>query len=257
MLGLNSQHELSTVLLVDDDLVSREVMATLLTMSGYPVHTAVDGTAALSLLAQQDCTPGIILMDAQMPGLSGIALIQQLRAVSKARLYVISGSYAEDIVAAADGFLLKPFPPEAVTQLIQEQALLTQPPAPVGLDPAETVLNNETVAQLREMMPESAVRQIFEAIVADIGRRTKALEVALACADWTEVRRLGHTIKGGASMAGAVQVARLGSFIESGALEPHSKQKSVNQLDNNATILQDLRAAALNLQSILDAEFKA
>jgi CheY-like chemotaxis protein len=256
MLGLNSRHELPTVLLVDDDMVSREVMATLLTMSGYAVHTAGDGTAAVSMLAAQECVPGIILMDAQMPGLSGLPLVQELRARSHARLYVISGSYAEDIAAAADGFLLKPFPPEELTRLIRKQEASSQPPKPAGLNPEEAVLNYETVAQLREMMPETAVRQIFEAIVSDIGRRTSALEIAMAADDWPEVRRLGHTIKGGASMAGAAQVARLGRFIESGALEPDSPAR-VNQLDNGATIIQDLRAAAANLQRILDAEFKA
>ena len=46
------QQDLPTVLLIDDDMVSREVLATILTMSGYSVHTAVDGSAALSLLGE-------------------------------------------------------------------------------------------------------------------------------------------------------------------------------------------------------------
>jgi HPt (histidine-containing phosphotransfer) domain-containing protein len=127
---------------------------------------------------------------------------------------------------------------------------------PRGLDPDEPILKRETVAQLREMMPDSAVRQIFEAIIADVGRRINALEVAIAAGDWTEVRRLGHTIKGGSSMAGAVQVARLGEKIESGALEPHASTSAVNQVDNSTAMIQDLRDAALNLQRILEAEFK-
>jgi len=43
MLDFITQHERPTVLLIDDDMVSREVMATVLTMSGYPVHTARAG----------------------------------------------------------------------------------------------------------------------------------------------------------------------------------------------------------------------
>jgi hypothetical protein len=54
-------------------------------------------------------------------------------------------------------------------------------------------------------------------------------------------------------MAGAIQVARIGEMIESGAFE----QASVNQSDNSSIILGDLRAAANNLQRILDAEIKA
>ena len=107
MPNFQAQPSLPTVLLIDDDLVSREVMATVLTMSGYTVHTAAGGAAALELLDGGKCVPGVILMDAQMPGLSGIRLIEELRARSQAGVFAISGSGApDDVVAAADGFLL-------------------------------------------------------------------------------------------------------------------------------------------------------
>jgi CheY-like chemotaxis protein/HPt (histidine-containing phosphotransfer) domain-containing protein len=253
MLDFITRNDRPTVLLIDDDMVTREVMATVLTMSGYPVHTADGGAEALVLLAGADCVPEVILMDVQMPGLSGLPLIEQLRASSKARLYVISASNTpQEILAAADGFLLKPFPPEALTKLIEEQEALQRPAVEPGLDPNETIINLETMAQLRDMMPDKAVRQIYEAIIADLGRRTTALTDAIAKSQWAETRRLGHAIKGGGAMAGAVQVARLGELIESGALET----AEVNQSDNSSFIIADLRAAASNLQRMLDAELK-
>jgi CheY-like chemotaxis protein len=253
MLDFITQHERPTVLLIDDDMVTREVMATVLTMSGYPVHTAADGTEALALLAESRCAPNIILMDVQMPGLSGLPLMEQLRANSKARLYVISASSTpQSILAAADGFLLKPFPPEALTRLIEEQEALLHPPPQPSLKPDEAIINRETLAQLREMMPDKAVRQIYEAIIADLGRRTSALTEAIAHSEWAETRRIGHAIKGGGAMAGALQVARLGELVESGALETAKG----NQPDNSSFILADLRAAAVNLQRMLDAELK-
>src|ERR1700683_4909707 len=92
MLQRSSEGRLPIVLLIDDDLVSREVTATVLTMTGFAVHTAVDGDAALEMLAKAAFRPGVILMDAQMPGLSGVNLIAALRSHSKARIYVVSGS---------------------------------------------------------------------------------------------------------------------------------------------------------------------
>jgi CheY-like chemotaxis protein/HPt (histidine-containing phosphotransfer) domain-containing protein len=257
MLDFIAPHELPTVLLIDDDMVSREVMATVLTMSGYPVHTAADGELALAMLAAKQCRPGVILLDAQLPGVSGVKLIKRLRGHSKARLYVISGSEpTDDVQDAADGFLLKPFPPESLTRLIERQE--SGPRTAVGgLDPAETVVDAGTLAQLREMMPEAAVRQIFEAILTDLGKRIALLESAIAKPDWVEARRIGHAIKGGGSMAGALQVSRLGELIESGGLEPVQAAFGVNQSDNSSMILADLRAAAGNLQRILDAEMKA
>jgi CheY-like chemotaxis protein len=253
MLDFITQHDRPAVLLIDDDLVSREVMATMLTMGGYPVQTAPDGAQALDLLDRKSCTPAIILMDAQMPGISGLPLIEQLRARCKARLYVISASSTpEDVKAAADGFILKPFPPETLTHLIEEQEAQARPSVKARLDPEEVIVDPHTLAQLRGMMPDKGVRQIYEAIVADLGRRTTALKIAILDAQWTEARRIGHAIKGGAAMAGALQIARLGSLIETGALE-HS---NVNQSDNSSVILAELAAAALNLQRMLDAEIK-
>ena len=258
MLEVISQQNLPTMLLIDDDMVSREVMATMMTMSGYSVHTAEDGAAALELLDARQCRPSIILMDAQMPGVSGLELMEKLRARCNAakiqsRLYVISGSgTADEIVAAADGFLMKPFAPDALTRLIAEQQAQAHPQSASGLDPAEAVVNRETLAQLREMMPAAALRQIFEAILSDLDRRVTALKKAVAKRDWEEARRIGHAIKGGSAMAGAAQLARLGAVIEAGGLEV-----TVNQPDNSAQILADLRSAAENVQRMLDVEFKA
>jgi CheY-like chemotaxis protein len=243
------------LLLIDDDQVSREVMATVLGLSGFTVEMAVSGEAAVELLKEVKSTPDAILMDAQMPGLSGTALIAELRTRSKARILAISASKPPDeIVAAADGFLLKPFGADELRKALAANRAQARPSESQGgpslLDPNEPVVSPEALAQLRQMMPETAVRQIYAAIVADLGRRAIALEDALASGDVAEVRRIGHAIKGGCALAGARQAARLGALIESGALD-----NAGNQLDNIARSLSDLRAAAASLERMLKAEF--
>ncbi len=186
-------------------------------MSGFTVHTAVDGDAALELLANGVCRPGVILMDAQMPGLSGTKLIAELRARSKARIYAISGSNPPpEVAAAADGFLLKPFNADSAAQT--DRRAIKPEAAPTLLDPNEPVVSAEVLAQLRKVMPEPAVRQIYSAVVADLARRIEALGAAIAKGDAAEIRRIGHAIKGGCGMAGALQAARLGALLESRAL---------------------------------------
>ncbi len=242
-----AQSELPVVLLVDDDLVSREVAATLLTMSGYSVHTAQDGASSLEMLNSGACRPGVILMDAQMPGLSGNELIAELRARSKARVYIISGSSpAADITAASDGFLVKPFTPDALTKLLNGQRSKADPSL---LDPSDPIVSSEVLAQFRKMMPEPAVRQIYTAVVSDLSLRIEALGDAIAKGDAAEIRRIGHAIKGGCGMAGALQAAHLGALLE--AAPSHSQD---NQLDNSATLLRDLRTAAQGLERMLDSE---
>jgi CheY-like chemotaxis protein len=252
MLGLGAERDLPTVLLIDDDLVSREVIATVLTMSGFSVHAAADGAAALEMLSAENCTPEIVLMDAQLPGLSGTRLIAELRTRCKATIVAISASKPPDeVVATADGFLLKPFSADQLSKLLKDrkpQAVSSAASAGKSyLDPGQPVVNPETLARLRKMMPEAAVREIYAAMVADLARRQSALEAAFVHGDAAEVRRIGHAIAGGCSMAGALQAARLGALLEAEG----------NQLDNNSDVLRDLRSATRNLERMLEAEFPA
>ena len=250
MLSFDDRRKLPSLLLIDDDLVSREVTATLLTLNGYTIHTAANGLAALDLLAGKSSVPDVILMDAQMPGLSGVELINQLRERTKARIIAISGSDPkEEVRDSADGFIQKPFSVEAFEKLLGDPARVTVSAAPSRLVSNEAVISPETLAQFRGMMPESAVREIYVAVVSDLKRRIQALEAAIAKGNSEEVRRIGHAIKGGCGMAGALQAARLGAMFEEDTGESES-----NQLDNRMALLSDLRAAIRNLERILETE---
>jgi CheY-like chemotaxis protein len=242
MLGTKSERQLPLVLLIDDDMVSREVMATVLTMSGYTVHTAVEGSEAVAMLEAKVCAPDVILMDTQMPGLSGVKLIEQLRARSNAVLYAVSASEPPaEVTAATDGFLMKPLSPSTLEGVLQSHA------KPIVPAPAEDipVVSPVILAQLRGLMAETAVKEIYVAMVADLERRLVGLKMAVARGDGVEVKRIGHSIKGGCGMAGAMQAARLGGLLEAQS----------NQLDNIRARVDELQEAIRNLQSMLDAEF--
>jgi CheY-like chemotaxis protein/HPt (histidine-containing phosphotransfer) domain-containing protein len=235
-------NRLPVVLLIDDDMVSREVAATLMTMSEYIVYTAENGNAAVEMLGREGFAPDAILMDAQMPGLSGTALIAALRACTKTPIYAISGSNPPpEVVAAADGFLLKPFDLSAFRKLLAGEARNV---AASALDANAPVIQAETLAQFRRLMPEAAVRQVYSMLASDLVRRIGALERAIDQGDAVEVRRIGHAIKGGCGMAGALQAAHLGALLEA----------QDNHLNNSATLLRDLRAAAFSLERMLEVE---
>ena len=249
---LITQRELPIVLLIDDDLVSREVAATVLTLSGYTVYTAEDGETALGKIGVKGCYPGVILMDTQMPGLSGAHLVRELRMRTKAVVIAISGSEAVDEVArAADGFLMKPFDAASLENLLEKREgapAATYKPR-VQVDQADPVVSAETLAQLRSLMPEEGIREVYGAVRADLEKRMAELESAIATQDMASVRRIGHAIKGGCGMAGALQAARLGAMLEALPDGPIG-----NQLDNSARLLDNLRSAAKNLERILTSE---
>jgi len=66
------------LLLVDDDAAFRTVMSAELSRSGYDVRAAASGEDALALCAQAD--PQVILLDLQLPDISGLEVLKALRA---------------------------------------------------------------------------------------------------------------------------------------------------------------------------------
>jgi CheY-like chemotaxis protein len=244
--GIGSNRRLPGVLIIDDDMVSREVMATILTMSGYLVQTASDGDESLSLLNDDGFVPDVILMDTQMPGLSGAELIRRLRERTAATIYAISGSRApDDLIRGVDGFLLKPITPEELQRLLEKHAPVGYTATPVASGTLPCVVDPKVLAQLRAIMKESAVREIYAAVVADLHARHTPLQAAIELGDHATVRRIGHSIKGGCSMAGALEAARVGELIESG----------VDDLEYIRSLLPLLEAATRSLKRMLDAEF--
>jgi len=242
MLGIGADRSYPTVLLIDDDLISREVIATILTLNGYTLHTAQDGAAAIAMLDEEKCAPQVILLDVLMPGLNGTKLIKELRKRSQASIYAISGSgLPVSLETVVDGFLLKPFSPEALQSLLDER----KAPSPPSETIEEPVVSPKILSQFRQMMPEPTVREVYVAVISDLKKRGSALEAAIAKGDAIEVRRIGHTIKGGCGMAGARQAARLGALLEAES----------DELNNSAAIRHELKLAQENLERMLEVEF--
>lgn len=250
MLGLDRDRKLPVILLIDDDMVSREVTATVLTLNGYLVYVAADGASALEMIADGRCVPELILADAQMPGVSGVELINKLRGLTRARLFAVSGSEPPaEVKSAADGFLLKPFDVSDLEKLISSHWLEETPPSAKDRFGDQPVVSGAVLAQLRSMMPEQKVREILKAVVVDLGNRIRAIETAIRTGNVGEIKRIGHAVKGGCAMAGAVQASYIGALLEE---LPGDGQS--NQLDNSAVLVEDLRAAAGNLERMLEAE---
>ncbi len=101
------------VLVVDDQKVVREGLATLLGLVGgvEVVGTAADGDGAIELVGELD--PDVVLLDLHMPGRSGVEVAEELvRGGSRSRVVVLT-TYSDDewvfaaLRAGARGFLTK------------------------------------------------------------------------------------------------------------------------------------------------------
>jgi CheY-like chemotaxis protein len=236
--------QLPRVLLIDDDAISREVLSMLLEMHGFAVDAVEDGKGALAHLANGTARPEAILMDAQMPGLSGLNLVQALRDCSEARILAISGSEpGEAIRRATDGFILKPFQAEDVVAALEgegsEELALPYVSGAELVDPV-------VLGKLKAMMPVPAVREIYVAVASDLKTRLSSLTTAMTANNDTEVARIAHSIKGGCAMVGLTR-----------AREAASRLETSNLPVTWPTELLELRSALRELEGMLGDEFPA
>src|SRR5581483_9248735 len=66
-----------TILLVEDNLLIRELVREILAIARYEVVEACDGTEALRKVAEIE--PQLVLLDIQLPGLDGYSVLRRLR----------------------------------------------------------------------------------------------------------------------------------------------------------------------------------
>ena len=107
-------------LVVDDDQVVRNVSAALLARRGFEVEMAANGQEALARLSAPDAAFRFVLLDLTMPGLTGVEVLERLRAEERASgrarvtVFLMSGYSEQEVSAdtetlAVAGFLQKPF----------------------------------------------------------------------------------------------------------------------------------------------------
>jgi len=117
---------MATILIVDDDQKLLAMLRRTLSYEGFRVVTASDGREALEQVEAQ--RPDVIVLDWLMPGLSGIEVVERLRAAhDETMILMLTARDAiedrvEGLESGADDYLVKPFAP--VELLARVHALL-------------------------------------------------------------------------------------------------------------------------------------
>lgn len=100
------------ILLVDDDVELTELLAELLSLEGFTVHTVHNGLAALNEMELQHYD--LVLLDVMMPQLNGIETLKQIRQRADTPVLMLSARDDEidrvlGLELGADDYLPKPF----------------------------------------------------------------------------------------------------------------------------------------------------
>jgi CheY-like chemotaxis protein len=114
---------MARVLVIEDDSDNRFFLQELLRLNTHEVHTARDGQDALSWLRTQRLLPDCILLDLDMPIMTGQEFFRQMQdepRFSRIRVIILSGDlhgHADDLPRAAT-FLEKPAPPDVLVDVV-------------------------------------------------------------------------------------------------------------------------------------------
>ncbi len=115
-----------SVLIVDDDEATLDVLSARLNRQGFDTTTADNGKLALTLARTEK--PSVILLDLRLPDMDGFELCQELvddEATSEIPVIIVSGLEQPDIIrrsraAGCHYYVRKPYDPNALLILIQQ-----------------------------------------------------------------------------------------------------------------------------------------
>jgi len=124
-----SQHPL-TVLIVEDDLNTANLVATYLRREGFETLIENDGTRGLSTARLK--RPGLVILDLMLPGIDGLEICKRLRADSDVAILMLTAREEEidrvlGFSLGADDYVVKPFSPRELVERVKAILRRVQP----------------------------------------------------------------------------------------------------------------------------------
>ena len=239
----------SRLVIVDDDLLTREVLSLLAAEGGFTVETYGSGEEVLEALKGAPA-PDVILADMQMAGVSGDSLARLLRSVCpRTTLFAMSGTtVTAEHTSGFDGFLLKPF------SLDDLRAAIGRNPAAAVTTDTAGILKQSVFRAFSRSMTLEQLRQLYAMSLDDADARVATLRQAQAANDAAAYRRAAHAIKGGCGMIGALQLARIAGQMEEEG--PALRKKGSRSIDHSDPCAEFLAASA-HLRRILGSQLES
>ncbi|MFT4295263.1 MAG: response regulator transcription factor [Micropruina sp.] len=121
---------MTSVLVIEDDATTREVLRRYLTRAGLDVTEAGTGTDGLAAFGET--APALVILDLMLPGVDGLDVCERIRRHSDVPIMILTalGSESDRVVGleqGADDYVVKPFSPREVTLRAQRLLRRTAP----------------------------------------------------------------------------------------------------------------------------------
>lgn len=107
---------MGTIVVVEDQPDSLKLLSTLLTLRGHTVIPLASGDTLVDTVRTYVPTPDLVLLDIQLPGRDGYALLQDLKAIKGDRpwkvvaltAHAMPADRSKALAAGFDGYITKP-----------------------------------------------------------------------------------------------------------------------------------------------------
>lgn len=203
------------ILLAEDETVTRLAARALLERAGHRVVAVEDGPAAVAAAAQGGFD--LILMDLDLPGLSGDEAVRAIRGQPNGaapRILMLTASATAHgrsrcTDCGADGMLTKPLRLDALFSL-PESGPQAAPPA-TGPD-----FDEGAIKTMREMLPPVRAAELLDRTAAVLDQHWQALDAALKAGDLAMAGALAHKIAGVSGQYGCLALRRAARALEAG-----------------------------------------
>ncbi|TNC70888.1 ATP-binding protein [Rubellimicrobium roseum] len=226
------------VLVVEDNPINWAVAKGLLDWLGVEVAMVHNGAEAVDILEHQ--AYDLVLMDVQMPVMSGIEATQAIRRRGdRVRIVGLTGNaFTSDrqdcLRAGMDDFVPKPVTQDKLAQVLAEAGLRGVPAVqaegkaePVEPDPAPRrpplgfqgpVVDEGLVVHLLGAIGAETVVALLDEVLAEADGLSASLEAARRERDDIQIDALLHSFKGAAATLGLAEAARLAQVLRT---DPH------------------------------------
>jgi PAS domain S-box-containing protein len=236
------------ILLVEDNPTNQEVAAAMLKKIGYNAELAHNGEEALKALI--DAEYDVVLMDCEMPEMSGYEATRRIRKLEgsnrNARIPIIaftadgaSGERDKCLEAGMNDYLAKPIELKQLDRVLEKwlpaHANGSTPASAHKRPPAKTatVFNQEALLA-RLMGDKDLASKVIAGFLSDVPRLLSKLKNTLEKGDAEAARVQAHTLKGAAATVSAEnlralsdttqEAVRAGNFTQALSLLPELEE---------------------------------
>jgi two-component system cell cycle response regulator DivK len=139
----NSANALRRILIVEDNPLNMKLFTAMIAAQGYEVLQATDGHRGLDIAQKQ--RPDLIIMDVQLPGISGLEVTENLKGSDATRhipiiattAFALRGDEEKIRASGCDGYMAKPI---AITEFLDLiESFMAPVETPTTVAPARSV----------------------------------------------------------------------------------------------------------------------